>query len=121
MRRGAERAGAMTLDLTPEERRTLAVLLRGTVNEGHPYSPRIRVLRSILARLEPPVRERVSVFGKNTVEIRRTIARLVIRVIVSALLVLAFAAFQSGPSWAEWLIICVVTLWCWRALPMPWK
>src|SRR5580704_15854333 len=51
----------MTLDLTPEERRALAVLLKGTINEGHPHSPRIRVLRRILGRLEPPARERVSI------------------------------------------------------------
>jgi|SRR5215469_1197793 len=111
----------MTLDLTPEERRALAVLLKGIVNEGHPYSPRIRVLRGILAGLEPPFRERVSIFGKNAIEIRHTIARLIIRGIVSVLLILVFAAFQSRPSWVEWLIICVVTLWCWRALPAPWK
>ena len=53
----------MTLDLTPEERRALAVLLKGTINEGHPHSPRIRVLRRILARLEPPL-ERVSILAK---------------------------------------------------------
>src|SRR5580693_1004710 len=83
----------MTLDLTPEERRALAVLLKGTINEGHPHSPRIRVLRRILARLEPPARERASILGKNAVEIRRTIARLIIRGIVSFLVVLVFAAF----------------------------
>jgi hypothetical protein len=109
----------MTLDLTPEERRALAVLLKGTINEGHPHSPRIRVLRRILARLEPPARERVSILGKNAVEIRRTIARLIIRGIVSLLFVLVFAAFQSGPPWATWLIIALVTLWWWRALPIP--
>src|SRR5262249_8639617 len=111
----------MTLDLTPARRRAMAVLLTGIVNEGHPSSPRIPVLRGILARLEPSCRERVSIFGKNAVEIRHTIARLIIRGVVSVLLILAFAAFQSLPSWVEWLIICVVTVWCWRALPVPWK
>ena len=109
----------MTLDLAPNERRALAALLKGVVGEGHPHSPRIRVLRGILARLEPPVRERESVLGKNAAEIRRTIARLIIRGIVSLLVVLVFGAFQSGPPWATWLIITLVTLWWWRALPIP--
>ena len=87
----------MTLDLTPEERRALAVLLKGTISEGHPHSPRIRVLRRILARLEPPTRERVSILGKNAVEIRRTIARLIIRGIVSLVVVLFFADSNRAP------------------------
>jgi hypothetical protein len=109
----------MTLDLTPDERRALAALLKGVINESHPHSPRVRVLRRILVRLEPSVRERASILGKNAVEIRRTIARLVIRGIVGLLLVLVFAAYQSGSSWATWLIISLVTLWWWRALPIP--
>ena len=36
MKRVVEGAEAMTLDLAPEERRALAALLKGTVNEGHP-------------------------------------------------------------------------------------
>jgi hypothetical protein len=111
----------MMLDLTPEERRALAVLLKGTMDEGHPHSPRIRVLWRILAKVEPPVREKVSVFGKNAVEIWHTIARLVVRGIVSFIIVLVFVAYQSGPSWADWLIISLVALWWWRALPLPWK
>jgi hypothetical protein len=111
----------MTPDLTPDERRVLTALLKGIINEGHPDSPRTRVLRRILARVEPPVRGRVSVFGKSAVEIRHTIARLIIRGIVSVLLVLVLVAFQSGPSWATWLLISFVTLWWWWALPLPWK
>jgi hypothetical protein len=109
----------MMLDLAPEERRALAALLKSTVNEGHPHSPRIRVLRGILARLEPPAREGVSILGRNAVEIRRTTARLIIRGIVSVLIVLVFVALRSGPSWVDWLIICLCVLWCWRAVPMP--
>src|SRR5215469_8165007 len=75
----------MTLDLAPEERRALAALLKGIVNEGHPHSPRIRLLQGILARLEPPGRERLSILGRNAVEIRRTSARLIVRGIVSFL------------------------------------
>ena len=109
----------MTLDLAPEERRALAALLKSTVNEGHPHSPRIRVLRGILARLEPPAREGVSILGRNAVEIRRTTARLIIRGIVCVLIVLVFVALRSGPSWVDWLIICLCVLWSWRAVPMP--
>jgi hypothetical protein len=87
----------MTLDLTPEERRALAVLLKGTINEGHPHSPRIRVLRRILGRLEPPARERVSILGKNAVEIRRTLARLIIRGVVSLLSFLSLRHFNRAP------------------------
>ena len=119
MRRVVKRARATTLDLDPDERRALAALLKGTVNEGHPHSPRIRVLRGILARLEPTARERVSILGRNAVEIRRTTARLIIRGIVSVLIVLVFAAFRSGSPWVDLLIICFCVLWCWRAVPMP--
>ena len=89
----------MTIDLAPEERRALAALLKSTVNEGQPHSPRIRVLSGILARLEPPAREGVSILGRNAVEIRRTTARLIIRGIVSVLIVLVFVALRSRPSW----------------------
>jgi len=109
----------MTLDLAPEERRALAALLKGIVNEGHPHSPRIRLLQGILARLEPPGRERLSILGRNAVEIRRTSARLIVRGIVSFLIVLVFVAFRSGPSWVDWPIICLCAFWCWRAVPMP--
>jgi len=65
------------LDLIPQDKRALAALLKGTVNEGYPDSLRIRGLRGILGRLEPPVRERASVLGKNAAEIRNRIARLI--------------------------------------------
>jgi hypothetical protein len=49
----------MILDLTDEESAALAALLRRTIDaDRYPLSPRIRVLQSVLDRIEPaPVRE----------------------------------------------------------------
>ena len=49
----------MTLDLTGEESAARAALLRRMIaDDRYPLSPRIRVLQSILDRIEPPpVRE----------------------------------------------------------------
>ena len=49
----------MTLDLTDDETTALAQELHDIVeNDRYPFSPRIRTLRAILAKLRPePVRE----------------------------------------------------------------
>jgi hypothetical protein len=45
----------MTLDLTHDETRTLAMLLRRTIdNDRYPLSPRLATLRAILEKLDPP-------------------------------------------------------------------
>jgi len=51
----------MPLDLSDEEKRALADLLRRTIEADHyPQSPRVRVLQAILDTIEPPpVREPV--------------------------------------------------------------
>ena len=46
---------AMNLDLTEEEERTLAALLRQTLDYArYPLAPRLDPLKSILAKLDPP-------------------------------------------------------------------
>ena len=51
----------MSPDLSDEEKRTLTQLLKRTIDADHyPLSPRIRTLRAILDKIEPPpVREMV--------------------------------------------------------------
>jgi hypothetical protein len=45
----------MPSDLTPDDRAILAELLRETIERDRfPLSPRIRSLRAILAKLDPP-------------------------------------------------------------------
>jgi len=45
----------MTLDLTDDERLVLAALLRRTIEDDrYPLSPRLRPLKAILAKLDPP-------------------------------------------------------------------
>jgi hypothetical protein len=48
-------AAMMTLDLTDDEKLALAAELKRTIAEDrYPLSPRIRTLKAILARVEPP-------------------------------------------------------------------
>jgi hypothetical protein len=45
----------MTLDLSDEEKLALANVLKRTIADDHyPLSPRIRALKTILAKIEPP-------------------------------------------------------------------
>jgi hypothetical protein len=45
----------MTLELTDDEARSLAILLRGTITDDpYPLSPRLAPLKAILAKLHPP-------------------------------------------------------------------
>jgi hypothetical protein len=51
----------MPLDLSDEEKRALATLLRRAIDDDHyPLSPRVRTLQSILDKIEPPPREPLS-------------------------------------------------------------
>jgi hypothetical protein len=51
----ATNSAMMTLDLTDDEKRALAVELKRTIAEDrYPLSPRIRTLQAILAKVEPP-------------------------------------------------------------------
>jgi hypothetical protein len=45
----------MTLDLTDDEARSLAILLRRAIDDDpYPLSPRLASLKTILAKLDPP-------------------------------------------------------------------
>ena len=61
----------------------------------------------------------MSIFGKDDIERRYNIARLVMRSVVGLIIIAVVARLSWLSSWVGWVVVVLVATWAWRAIPTP--